>query len=138
MEKQLASVEKICHEVESLSRLESVVKLNDKWMRNLLHDVSLNLCILDLIVLDDKIFLECLHRIDFSIILFLGHVDFPERPSSNDFEELEVFHSHHGCLLAEEVCIVVSRIAIHALIAGGDRGIDISISLCRVLLHHVR
>ena len=94
-------------------------------MSDLLHDVSLNLRILDLIVLDNEIFLECLHGVDLAVVLFLSHVNFSERAPSYDFEELEVFHGHRlPCTrLAEEVCILV--VAIHALIAGGDRGLDI-------------
>jgi len=54
------------------------MKFDDKRMRDLLHDVSLNLRVVDLVGLDDKVLLERLDGIYNPRILLPSHVDLAE------------------------------------------------------------
>ena len=90
MEEELASIQKICDKVQRLWRLESEVELDDERMSNLLHDVTLDLRIIELIGPDNEIFLKRLHCIDLVCIFLLSHVDFAERSPAHDFHEIEI------------------------------------------------
>ena len=92
MEEELSAVEEIGDEVEALGALEGVVQLGHERMRDLLHDVTLNLRVRNLIRLDDEVLLEGLDGVDLAIVLFLGHVDFAEGAAAHDLQELEVFY----------------------------------------------
>ena len=92
MEEELTAIEEVCDKVESLRRLECVMELDDKRMRDQLHNVSLNLRILLLVVPNHEIFIESLHRVDLSVIFFLSHIDFAKGASSDHLEQLEVIH----------------------------------------------
>ena len=90
MEEKLTTIQKVCDEVERFRRLESEVEFDDEWMRDLLHDVPLNLCVVRLICADDEVLLERLHGVDLPIVLFLCHVDFAEGAATHDLQQLEV------------------------------------------------
>ena len=83
VEEKLTTIEEISDEVEGLCRLESVMQFDHKGMRYLLHNVPFNFCVLDLVIPDNEIFFESLHRVNLSIILFLRHIYFPEGASSD-------------------------------------------------------
>lgn len=84
MEKELATVEEVCHKVQRLGRLESEMQLDDERVRDLHHDITLNLRILHLVVLDDEVLFQRLHCENPAIIFFLGHVNLSERSPPND------------------------------------------------------
>ena len=66
------------------------MELDYEGMCDLLHDVSLDLRVGELVRLYDEVLLQGLDGIDFVIILFPGHVDFTERTATDDFQKLEV------------------------------------------------
>ena len=76
MKEKFTSIEEVGDKVKTFVRLESVVQLDDKWMRDLLHNISLNLNLVRLIRSNDKVLLERLHSIYFPVCLFLGKVYF--------------------------------------------------------------
>ena len=90
MEKDLTAVEEVSDEVEGLVRLERVVELHNEGMGDLLHDVSLNLRVIDLAGLNDEVLLERLDSIDLLSIFLLCHVHFTERAPSHDLHQLKV------------------------------------------------
>ena len=57
MVKKLSAVKEVCDEIERLRRLESVMEFDDEGVCDLLHDVSLNLCVIRLISTDNEVFL---------------------------------------------------------------------------------
>ncbi len=61
-------------------------------MSNLLHDISLNLCVIQLIRPDDEIFLECLDCEYLVVIFLLGHVYFAKGAPANDLHKMEVLN----------------------------------------------
>ena len=103
MEEKFAAVEEVCDEVQALLRLESVVKLDDKGVRDLLHDVSLDFRIIDLVRSDDEILLECLHRIYLLVIFLLRHIYFTKRASSYHLEQLEIIDANLSPLAADDI-----------------------------------
>ena len=124
MEEELTAVEEVCDEVECLRRLEGIMKLDNEWVRDLLHDVPFYLRILDLVVLDNEILLERLHRENALVILLLSHVYFAKRATTHDLEQLKVINRHAFLLRAKEL-IRLLRIAIQTLIPRRDRAIQI-------------
>ena len=91
MEEQLSTVEEVRHEVERLGRLEGVVQLDDERVRDLLHDIPLDLRVLLLVRSDDEVFLEGLDCVDLLRVLLARHVDFAEGAAADDLEQLEIF-----------------------------------------------
>ena len=91
MEEELASIQEVRDEVKRLRRLEGEVKLHNEGMRDLLHDVSLDLRVVHLVRPDDEVLLQSLHGIDLLRVLFARHVDFAKRASAHNFEQLEIF-----------------------------------------------
>ena len=83
VKEHFTTVAEVCDKVESLRRLESVMKLDNERMVDLLHNVSLNLRVLLLVIPDHEIFFESLHRIYLAVIFFLRHIDFAKGASSN-------------------------------------------------------
>ena len=57
VEEQLSAIQEVGDEVEALGRLESVVQLDDERVRNLLHNVALDLRVIHLVGLYDKVLL---------------------------------------------------------------------------------
>ena len=96
MEEELAAIQEVCDEVERLGRLEGVVKLDNERMRDLLHDVALNLRVIHLVGLDDEVLFERLDRVDLPCILLLRHVHLAKATAPNDLEQLEIFDGHRG------------------------------------------
>ena len=66
------------------------MELDDEGVRDLLHDVSLNLCVGRLIRTDNEVFLKCFHSIDPATVFFLCHEYFAEGASADDLKQLEV------------------------------------------------
>ena len=93
VKKHFTTVAEVCDKVESLRRLESVMKLDDERMRDLLHDISLNLCVVHLVCSDDEVFLQRFDRVDLLRVLLARHVHFAEGATTDDFEQLEIFDS---------------------------------------------
>lgn len=62
MVEELATIKKINDEIEFLSRLESIVKLDDERVGYFLQNQSLRLCILLLLSPQDHVLLQGLHR----------------------------------------------------------------------------
>ena len=58
MKEKLASIEEISDEIEAFSGLKRVVKLDHKRMRDLLHDVPLNLHLIRLVCPEDEVLFE--------------------------------------------------------------------------------
>ena len=85
MIEELSAIKEICDEIESLWRLESKVQFDDKWVIDQRHDVSLRLCVLHLICLDDEVFFERLHGKDLAVRLSTHHVYFAKASSPNNF-----------------------------------------------------
>ena len=100
------------------------MKLDNERVRDLLHDIPLYLRILDLVVLDDEVLLERLHRKYPLVILLLRHVHFAERATTDHLEQLKVINRHAFLLRAKEL-ICLLRIAIQTLISRRDRAIQI-------------
>ena len=92
MEEKLATIEEIGDEIETLGWLEGVMELDNEGVSNLLHDVTLDLGVVNLIRPNDKVFLQGLNSVDLSIVLFTSHVYFAEGASPNDFEQREILH----------------------------------------------
>lgn len=67
MKEKFTSIEEVGDKVKTFVRLESVVQLDDKWMRDLLHNISLNLDLVRLIRSNDKVLLERLNCINFPV-----------------------------------------------------------------------
>lgn len=61
-------------------------------MSNLLHDITLYLCVIQLIRPDDEIFLECLDCEYLVVIFLLGHVYFAKGASADDLHKMEVLY----------------------------------------------
>ena len=57
MEEKFTSVEEISDKIEGFTRLKGVVQLDYEGVRNLLHNVPLNLRIRHLVVANDEVFL---------------------------------------------------------------------------------
>ena len=68
------------------------MKFHHKRMRNLLHDISFDLRVIQLIRPDDEIFLECLHCEYLVVIFLLGHVYFAKGAPANDLHKMEVLY----------------------------------------------
>ena len=62
------------------------MKLDDERMRDLLHDIALDLRVINLIGLNDEVLFERLDRVDLPCILLLGHVNFAEATAPNDLQ----------------------------------------------------
>ena len=97
VKKKFTTVEKLSNKVERLCGLESEVELDHEGMRDLLHDVALNLRVFHLVSFDDEVFLEGLDCINVSRVLLFGQINFAERASSHYLEKLKVFHFHATC-----------------------------------------
>lgn len=67
MEEKFASIEEIGDKIQAFIGLKSVVQLDDERMRDLLHNITLNLHLIRLICFNDKVLLERLHCIDLPI-----------------------------------------------------------------------
>ena len=67
MKEKLATIEEIGDEVETFSGLKSIVELDHERVRNLLHDVPLNLHLVRLVCPEDEVLFECLDRIDLAV-----------------------------------------------------------------------
>lgn len=106
MEEKFAAVEEVGDEVEGLWRLECKVKLDDKGMRDLLHDIAFNLCVLYLVGLDNEVLFERLDGVNLSSVLFLGHVDLSEATPPNHLQQLEVFDRQWLLLCRRRATIV--------------------------------
>ena len=92
------------------------MKLDDERMRDLLHDISLNLRVVHLVCSDDEVFLQRFDRVDLLRVLLARHVHFAEGATTDDFEQLEIFDSQ---LFLFGVCTTViekfaSRLAFEA------------------------
>ena len=72
------------------------MKFHDEGMRDLLHDISFNLCVVHLVRLHDKVLLQCLYSVDGTIVFLFCHVDFSEATTADHFKELEIFYRHGG------------------------------------------
>ena len=67
MKEKLASIEEISDEVEAFSGLKRVVKLDHERVRDLLHDVPLNLHLICLVRPEDKVLFERLDGVDLTV-----------------------------------------------------------------------
>ena len=76
MVKQLTTIEKVADKVQLLCVLECEMELDDERVVDHLHDVSLDLCVANLLRSDNLILFERLHCVNRSIRLFLDHVHF--------------------------------------------------------------
>ena len=63
------------------------MEFDDEGVRDLLHDVALNLGVLHLVGPDDEVFLEGLDRVRFPSVLFPCEINFAERASTHHFEQ---------------------------------------------------
>jgi len=61
-------------------------------MRDLLHDVPLNLRAMDLLRLDYKVLLQCFYGENRATILLARKIYFTERTAPDNFEKLEVLN----------------------------------------------
>jgi len=86
VEEQLTAVQEVRHKVKRLGRLKGVVELDDKRMSDLLHNVSFNLGVVDLVSFDNEVLLERLNGVDLPTILLTCHVHFAERATPNDLQ----------------------------------------------------
>ena len=66
------------------------MELDHEGVSDLLHDVSLNLCVGELVRFDDKVLLQGLDCIDFVGVLFPCHIHFAERTATDDLQQLEI------------------------------------------------
>ena len=67
MKEKFTTIEEIGDKIEAFVGLKSEVQLDNKWMRDLLHDVTLNLHLVRLIRANDEVLLERLHCIDLPV-----------------------------------------------------------------------
>ena len=101
MEEKLTTVEEVCDEVEALGGLEGEVELDDERVRDLLHDVTLNLRVVHLVCTDDEVLLERLDSIDLPCVLLLGQVDLAKAAPADHLDQLEVLNAHIALLTIE-------------------------------------
>ena len=92
MEEELAAIEEIRDEVQTLARLEGVVQLHDEGMGDLLHDVTLDLRVVHLVSPDDEVFLERLDSVDLPGVFLLCEVHLAKRAASDHLDKLEIFN----------------------------------------------
>lgn len=90
MEKELAAIQEICDEVEGLGRLEGKVELYDERMGDLLHDITLDLRVVDLVGLNDEVLLERLDGVYLLGVFFLRHINFAKGAPSDHFQQCKV------------------------------------------------
>lgn len=137
VEEELTAVQEICDEVEGLGRLERVVQFHDKGVRDLLHDITLNLRVINLVGLDDEVLLECLDGVNLPSILLLGHVDLAKGATSDHLQQLEILNrelliSCRGQAIIENLAVTV----LVTLTEGIRRGIEtIPGLLARIIWH---
>ena len=75
VEEKLSAIQKVGHEVQALVRLKGVVEFDHEGVRDLLHDITLNLHLISLVRAYDKVFLEGFYSVDLIARLFLGQVN---------------------------------------------------------------
>ena len=113
MEKQFTAIEEVDYKIESLGRLKSVVQLDnermvDPFQNHSFHYSKKNLVranlgrymrlltssIGRLSLAQHHVFLQRLHCINVLVIFFLNKINFSERTSSYDFDDLEIFDTY--------------------------------------------
>ena len=74
------------------------MELDNEGVSNLLHDVTLNLGVVNLIRPNDKVFFQRLNSVDLSSVLLTGHVYFAEGASPNNLEQRKILHFQTGLI----------------------------------------
>jgi hypothetical protein len=90
---EFAPIEEVRDKVQRIRTLKREVELDNEWVIDESHDVSLSLGVLHLVGLDNEVFLEGLHCVDFPIYLSLDHIDFAEAASAYDFQYGKIVHT---------------------------------------------
>ena len=78
MEEKFSAIQKVCHKVKALSRLECVMQLDDKGVLYLLHDIPFNLGAFHLVRTNYEVFFQCFNGINLVIVFLLGHINLTE------------------------------------------------------------
>mmetsp|Transcript_22169 Transcript_22169/g.43109 ORF Transcript_22169/g.43109 Transcript_22169/m.43109 type:complete len:203 (-) Transcript_22169:488-1096(-) len=90
VEEQLPATVEIQNKVELFRGLESEAQLHQERVLEGLQDLPLGLCMLDLVTLHNRLFLQDLHRINLSVLLPSDLHDFAEAAATKYFQELEI------------------------------------------------
>ena len=99
---EFASLNEVHNEVDSVRLLEHIVHANDEWVIHLVQNQFLNLQTVDGLVLDDHVFSDTFHGVEFATDLALHQIHFAKGASANDRNKLEVVPSRPWESLSSE------------------------------------
>lgn len=88
--KQLAALNKMHKEVNSDIVLKNILHAHQEGVVDCVQNVLLQIDVFDLVVLQDNIFADTLHREQFFRALMLNQVNFPKRAFSDQLDYFKV------------------------------------------------
>jgi hypothetical protein len=91
---ELAAADKAHHEEDLLVRLEHVLHADQEGVVRLEQDVLLKLGALNLVVVDDHVFAQRLHRVVLAIVLLFYEEYLSEGAAADDLDEVETLKVH--------------------------------------------
>jgi hypothetical protein len=91
---ELAALDEVHEEVDSVLVLEHVVHAHDEGVLDRVEDIFLELDVLELLIVDDYVLADALHRIDALRVHVLDQVDLAKGALANHLHDHEVLQAH--------------------------------------------
>jgi len=103
MSEELTTLDEVHHEINSEFVLENILHINQELVLNGVQNLLLQLDILNLLVLDNDIFTDTLHGVEFVSFSILNKEHFSESTLTEHLTDLEVFQLRIILSLVENV-----------------------------------